>query len=288
MKASRTAVLVCQGRAAAHGRIASDRFADPLAITMLREDERVPVEQVRAGTPPTGWAQRLDYESVRACAELIVPRTIAIDDALCTNPLPQLVILGAGLDGRAWRMAGLADVDVFEVDHPMSQEEKRDRIGDSPMLAKSLRFVPVDFAHGNLGAALTKAGYCSTTPTAWIWEGVVPYLDRKAVVATVATVGTLSAGGSRLIVNYQSPSLRALFGRVMAAAMNAPARRRTVWAQEPRRSAWKPEGMRRLLAAHGFAVVNDDTLLTVADRLSLPARQRISLRAGRVAVAETS
>lgn len=286
MKASRTAVLVCQGRAAAHGRIAPDRYADPIAVTMLRDDERIPVEQVRRGMPPRGWAERIDYESVSACAELMVPRTIAIDDALRDKPVPQLVILGAGLDGRAWRMAELSDTDVFEVDHPASQREKRDRIGDTPVVAKSLRFVPVDFANGNLGSALGKAGHRSSVPTAWIWEGVVPYLDRKSVVATVAIVGALSAPGNRLIINYQSPSLRASLGRLLAVAINAPARRHTVWAEEPRRSAWKPDAMRRLLAARRFSVTRDDDLLTLAQRLSTPARRRASLHAGRVAVAD--
>jgi O-methyltransferase involved in polyketide biosynthesis len=117
-QASRTAVLVCQGRAAAHQRIAPNRFSDPTAMTMLRDDERVAVEQVRAGTPPRGWAPRVAFEIVRASAEVIVPRTIAIDEAVRDRPTSQLVILGAGLDGRGWRMTELAGVDVFEVDHP--------------------------------------------------------------------------------------------------------------------------------------------------------------------------
>ena len=40
-RASRTAVLMCQGRAAAHGRIAIDRFADAVAATLLRDDDRI-------------------------------------------------------------------------------------------------------------------------------------------------------------------------------------------------------------------------------------------------------
>jgi O-methyltransferase involved in polyketide biosynthesis len=107
MEASRTAVLVCQGRAAADGRIAVGRFADPVAVTMLRDQERVPVDRVRAGTQPAGWTERVDYEAVRACAELMVPRTIAIDEAVRARPAPQVVILGAGLDARAWRMKEL-------------------------------------------------------------------------------------------------------------------------------------------------------------------------------------
>lgn len=283
MEASRTAVLVCQDRAAADGRIAVGRFADPVAITMLRDGERVPVDQVRAGTPPAGWAERVDYEAVRACAELMVPRTIAIDAAMRARPVPQLVILGAGLDGRAWRMKELAGVDVFEVDHPASQHEKRDRIGGEVPLARSLRYVPVDFTRDRLDVALAEAGHQPSVPTTWLWEGVVAYLHRPAVAATVAVVSGLSAPGSNLIVNYQSPSVLAAVGRIVARAMNASARRRSPWADEPRRSAWTPEAMRRLL--NGFTVTSDDDLLGLARRLSSPVRHRISLRTGRIAVA---
>jgi methyltransferase (TIGR00027 family) len=285
MEASRTAVLVCQGRAAADGCIAVGRYADPVATTMLREEERVPVDQVRAGTPPAGWVQRVDYEAVRACAEVMVPRTVAIDAAVRARPAPQLVILGAGLDARAWRMQELAGVDVFEVDHPASQHEKRDRIGGEVPVARSLRYVPVDFTRDRLDAALAEAGHQPSAATTWIWEGVVAYLHRPAVAATVATVSGLSAPGSSLIINYQSPSVLAAVGRMVARAMNASPRRRSPWAEEPRRSAWTPDAMRRLLASHGFAVTSDDDLLGLARRLSSPVRQRISLRTGRIAVA---
>jgi O-methyltransferase involved in polyketide biosynthesis len=111
-RASRTAVLVCQGRAAAHGRIAEGRFADPVAMALLRDSERVVVRRVRDGVPPEGWADRVEFEMVRASAEVIVPRTVAIDDAVRARLAPQLVIMGAGLDDRAWRMPELAGDDV--------------------------------------------------------------------------------------------------------------------------------------------------------------------------------
>ncbi len=51
--------------------------------------------------------------SSRAHAPLRGARVIVRDPA---RPTPQLVVLGAGLDGRAWRTAELADVEVFEMD----------------------------------------------------------------------------------------------------------------------------------------------------------------------------
>jgi methyltransferase (TIGR00027 family) len=283
--ASRTAVLVCQGRAAAHGRLAPDRFSDPTARALLRDDERVPVDRVRAGTPPKDWAGRVDYEMVRASAEVMVPRTVAIDEAVRARPAPQLVILGAGLDGRAWRLAELAGVDVFEVDHPASQQDKRDRVGPLEPVAGSLRYVPVDFARDRLDTALAAAGHRRSVPTTWLCEGVVPYLTEAEVTATVAVAADLSAAGSCLVVNYQTPAVSAALGRLVARAMAALARRPSLWRGEPRRSSWTPAAMRDLLSRHGFAPAGDEDLLTVADRLRLPVRQRRSLRNGRVGTA---
>jgi methyltransferase (TIGR00027 family) len=285
-RASRTAILVCQGRAAADGRLAKDRFADPIAGTLLREQERVPVRWVREGAAPHGWGERIEFEMVRASSEVIVPRTVAIDDAVRAWPARQLVIVGAGLDSRAWRLPELAGVAAFEVDHPASQDDKRSRVGDLKPVAASLRFVPVDFTRDRLDTALGAAGHVAEEATTWIWEGVVPYLTRAEVAATLQAIGGRSAPGSRLVVNYQAPALSATLGRLAARVMMAAARRRSPWADEPPRSSWTPNAMAELLGRHGFGVDRDDDLLTLAEALPITARQRRSLRTGRVAVAD--
>ncbi|WP_026239353.1 class I SAM-dependent methyltransferase [Parafrankia discariae] len=286
---SRTAVLVCQGRAVADGRIAPGRFTDPVAVSLLRADERRTVEQVRAGAPPAGWLERVDYESVRACAAVLVPRTIAIDDAVRERPSPQVVLLGAGLDGRAWRMPELAGRVVFEVDHPDSARDKRERLAESPAAARpvaDVRFVAVDLGRDRLGNALAAAGHQTATPTTWIWEGVVPYLTRPEAARTVAAVAALSAPGSRLIVNYQAPQAAIAAGRLIARSLDVLARRRGIWADEPWRSRWTAPAMRDLLGGDGFIVHGDDDLLTIATRLAAPTPRRAALRSGRVAVAD--
>ncbi|MFD1309915.1 class I SAM-dependent methyltransferase [Streptomyces sp. NPDC048448] len=297
--ASRTAVLVCQGRAAANGRAATGRFADPVAVRLLRVAERTPVDEVRANTPPKGWRERTGYESVRACAEVVVPRTVAIDEALCARVSGQLVILGAGLDTRAWRLPELARTDVWEVDHPASQQDKRARLAEAtsvlggpeessrpaaelPAVARSVRFTPVDFAVDDLGAALDAAGHNPSSPTTWLWEGVVPYLTRDEVRATVAALAARTVPGSALVVNYQAPSARAAAGRLLTRVLGS-----SVTSGEPWRSLWTPQRMAALLAEYGLRVVSDDNLLTVAHTLGSPARGRRSLQSGRVAVAES-
>ncbi|MGW3292186.1 class I SAM-dependent methyltransferase [Streptomyces sp. NPDC001002] len=282
--ASRTAVLVCQGRAAADGRLAVGRFADAVAVRLLRHPEQAPVDEVRAGTPPTGWQGRATYESVRACAEVVVPRTVAIDDALRSHGTPQLVVLGAGLDSRAWRLPELADTDVWEVDHPASQKDKQERLamaGAPPVLARSLHFTPVDFATDDLGSAPEASGHDASVPTTWLWEGVVPYLTRGEVRATVRAFADRSAQGSTLVLNYQSPSVKASAGRLVARVLSS-----SVTAGEPWRSLWKPQRMAALLGEYGLRVVSDEDLLAIADRLESSVRGRTALRSGRVAIAE--
>lgn len=285
--ASRTAVLVCQGRAAAHGRLAPDRFSDPIAAVLLRPAERELVEQVRASRVPAGWRDRMAYELVHGCAEMMVPRTLAIDAAISARPAGQLVILGAGLDSRAWRMPELAGTAVIEVDHPASQADKLDRVGDLAPLAGSLRLAPVRFDRDELGTALAGAGHDPAQPTTWVWEGVVPYLTRAQVRTTVAAIRTLSATGSRLIVNYQQPAASSILGRVVVWTM---LRRRAgdahPMAGEPWRSLWTPAALRRLLARHGFTVGTDENLLTVAGRLAFHLGRRRSAATGRVLVAD--
>ena len=283
--ASRTAVLVCQGRAVADGRMALAGFSDPIAIELLRADERAVVEAVRAGEVPEDWKERVAYESVAACATVVAPRTVAIDAAIRAHAHPQLVILGAGLDARAWRMAELADVDVTEVDHPASQRDKQDRIGDRRPLARTHRFQPADLAVASLDAALESAGHDPDAPTTWVWEGVVPYLRRADVVRTLAAIAAGSARGSTLIVNYQTRSLRARSGRLLAGLGARLGGAKTITSGEPWHTLLSPAAMAHLLTDAGFGVQTDDDLLTVAERIGMGTEQATSLRNGRIAVA---
>src|SRR5256885_4200213 len=144
----------------------------------------------------------MEFEQVRAAAEGVAARTVAIDDAVKARATPQVVILGAGLDTRAWRMAELAHATVFEVDHPSSQRDKQHRIAALPPPTGPLTLVPVDFTTDRLDNSLHAAGHRADKPTTWLWEGVVPYLTRTEVVSntdllTVARTLTMPVRDSR-------------------------------------------------------------------------------------------
>lgn len=275
---SRTAVLVCQGRALADGRYAVGRFADPVARDLLDPAERSAIDAAAKGAGLTS-------ELLRRAAVMMVPRTVAIDDAIRAHGARQLVVLGAGLDTRAWRMPELADVTVFEVDHPASQRDKLRRVGDRVPVARAVRPVPVDLAVDPLGPPLRAAGLDPTASTTWVWEGVIPYLTATEVAATLRAVAELSAPGDVLVANYQARSRVVTVMRPVMRLLLRVTRQQDPMAGEPWRSLWTPAQLRELLAASGFAVRTDDDLLTLAAGLDLPAGNAGSLRNGRVAVA---
>jgi methyltransferase (TIGR00027 family) len=284
--ASRTAVFVCQGRAVADGRVAVGRFADSVAVQLLRGDELEAVERARADGDPADWRERLGVEALRACAEVVAPRTVAIDKAVAAFAFGQVVIVGAGLDTRPWRLEALREATVLLVDHPASQADARERSAGLVARARAVHYVPVELARARLDDALD-GGHDASVPTTWIWEGVVPYLTRAEVAATLAAVAARSARGSVLIVNYQAPSLAAALGRRLAHLASRAAGQASPLAGEPWRSLWSPAAMRKLLARNGFRVREDRDLLEIALAIGSPATRRRSLRTGRVAVAST-
>jgi methyltransferase (TIGR00027 family) len=123
--ASETAAIVCMACAIAHGRTSVAAFSDPTAMALLSVEQKSGSRTDPARTAPQGLACTVPLRAPdEGVPDVIVARTVAIDSDLRDAAAPQVVILGAGLDGRAWRMRELATSLVFEVDHPDSQQQK--------------------------------------------------------------------------------------------------------------------------------------------------------------------
>jgi len=116
----------------------------------------------------------------------------------------QVVILGAGLDSRAYRAPdSVRRTRVFEVDFPPTQEYKKKRVLEiMGSLPGHVTYVPIDFTKEDLGTVLGKAGYDRTLKTIFVWEGVTFYIPEAAVDATLRFVAANSAPGSRIVFDY--------------------------------------------------------------------------------------
>jgi len=232
-------------------------FHDPTARVFLNERGKRSLARTESAAREGHRSMRL--EMARVMADMIALRTSAIDkavrDAIAAGA-KQLVILGAGYDGRAWRMPELAGVKVFEVDHPATQGDKRAHVTELPEARGIVSFVPIDFKRDSLGAVLDRAGHDRASPTCWIWEGVVMYLTRDVMRATLAGIAGRSAPGSTLIVNYHTAHRR-FFARLMFRLIG-----------EPQISAWTPDEMAADLRAAGFVVREDSSIADWNDRFA--------------------
>jgi methyltransferase (TIGR00027 family) len=248
---SRTAHLVAFGRAAADaGASHVTDFRDPTARVFL--DEKGKKSLAKTEHALRERKRGIGLEMTRVMADTIALRTAAIDTAIRNaigGGAKQVVILGAGYDGRAWRMPELAGVKVYEVDHPATQADKRTHVAELPAAAAIVSFVSIDFERESLDAALERAGHNRSLPTCWIWEGVVMYLTRDAMRATLAGIAGRSAPGSTLIVNYHTIH-RGLIARMIFRLIG-----------EPPISAWTPEEMAADLRSVGL-VVREDSGMT--------------------------
>jgi methyltransferase (TIGR00027 family) len=133
-------------------------------------------------------------------------RTRYIDDALCHTlgaGLDQVVILGAGFDSRAYRLRGIEQTQVFEVDLPEVQRLKQTYVAKKfGRLPAHVTFVPVDFDQQHLDEVMTTAGFRSGLKTFFIWEGVTQYLTADAVDRTFSYVAGAAAAGSKIVFSY--------------------------------------------------------------------------------------
>lgn len=189
----------------------------------------------------------------------IALRTAAIDATLrdaIEDGFDQVVIVGAGLDARAWRLAELASVDVFEVDHPATQARKRERAAGLTPRARSVTWAAVDFERDALSQRLAEVGHDAARRTFWIWEGVTPYLPPIATRRTLLAMRARSAPHSRLIVSYARPGLVTLppaLQPVLRPVIDAAFR----WIGEPLRGAMTTDAFIGLLASAGFGVIDE-------------------------------
>jgi methyltransferase (TIGR00027 family) len=137
-------------------------------------------------------------------------RTRYIDDAVqaaLAQGIGQLVILGAGLDTRPYRLPGMERLKVFEVDLPAVQSDKKKKIQKYlGRLPEQVTFIPIDFDTQTLEAGLAGTAFNPSRTAVFIWEGVTQYITAEAVSQTLAFVGK-SAPGSILLFTYVLKSI---------------------------------------------------------------------------------
>jgi methyltransferase (TIGR00027 family) len=185
----------------------------------------------RMADPRMDWCDddlsRREFES--ACDYQAV-RTHFFDEyfaAASTAGIHQIVILASGLDARPYRLPWPAGTVVYEIDQPKVLSYKSATLqthGVSP--SADHRPVAIDL-RDDWAAALVGAGFDRGQPTAWLAEGLLPYLPADAQDRLFDTVTRLSAPGSRIAVEAFTMNGTALSEERLLARRERQARMRT-------------------------------------------------------------
>ena len=137
----------------------------------------------------------------------------------------QVVIVGAGYDGRALRY-GKPGVRWWEVDHPDTQIDKTDRLARLGIAHDGLTFVPCRLEVDGLADALVDAGFAPDGRSLFCCEGLVLYLTAASLARVLGDLRSLAAPGTRAALSVSRPkaepdAARARLDATLA-AMGAP------------------------------------------------------------------
>jgi methyltransferase (TIGR00027 family) len=190
---ARTAVLIAAARATEQRHL-HPLFTDPLAAGLVEA----------AGSAS-------DLNGVRTLAgEHFVLRTRYFDDQLLSSAQPQVVIMAAGLDTRAFRLPWPPGTTLFELDLPELVEFKEDTLHDLHARPRCERIpVPCDL-RDDWASALIHAGFDPNRPTAWLLEGLFMFLPPDAGDRILYWVSALSTRGSTLALEHVNRAFREL------------------------------------------------------------------------------
>ena len=191
-----TALSVARARAAESAQ-SRPLFTDPYADHFVKA-------AIAAGWQSSFAAEALaDNRYMQTMTAYVAARTKYFDDFFTTagaHGIDQVVILAAGLDTRAWRLPWIGGTVAYELDLPKVLEFK-DGVLRAHRAAPAACYVavPVDL-RTDWPSALRDKGFDPDRPTAWLAEGLLPYLAAVDQDLLFDRIHELSAPGSRVAV----------------------------------------------------------------------------------------
>jgi methyltransferase (TIGR00027 family) len=203
-KPSKTAMIAALHRAVANKEFKNERFGpDYLAEYFLPSHFKffIKFKKIRVN-----FKNKID-KLTPGGYEYSLARTAFFDsvfiDALNKN-IPQIVLLGAGYDTRAYRFEKLNNATkIIEIDIATTQNRKKKCLKKAQIdIPKHIAFVPINFNKESLENILEKAGYENHKKTLFLWEGVIYYLDPESVDATLEFVNRSSHNESVIAFDY--------------------------------------------------------------------------------------
>jgi len=201
---SRTAVFAALYRAVAHresshGGLGADYLAEHFLPAFFKLYLKFKINRLR-------FIRRSD-RLTPGMYEYLLARTMFFDqlfvDAL-NQGVPQIVLLGAGYDTRAYRFAALNKAtNILELDIETTQNRKKECLYRAGIeVPDRVKLVPINFNKESIKDVLERSGYERDKKTVFLWEGVIYYLEPYSVDATLDFVTKHSHHESAITFDY--------------------------------------------------------------------------------------
>jgi methyltransferase (TIGR00027 family) len=183
-----------------------------------------------------------------------------VTDALDAG-IRRVVILAAGYDTRAWRLAR-EGVQFIEVDHPDTQRRKRALAPPGGPL-----FVAADLATRTLDEVFAECGVIFDEPGVFICEGLTMYLREQDVRSMLTQLARLAGSGSRLGTDFVSPPRDTRHAPLLFRFAGAAGRALAAFAGEPIRFKLAAADTPGFLLETGWSATDVATGLELHTRL---------------------
>jgi methyltransferase (TIGR00027 family) len=150
---------------------------------------------------------RIKHRSPNGMYEFFLARTQYFDNLFLEalkKSIPQIVLLGAGYDSRAYRFANQNNnTRIFELDISTTQRRKIKLLKKAKIVSPdNIKFVSINFNKDSLEDVLSKAGFDRNKQTLFIWEGVTYYLEPDSINTTLESIKKMSHERSSLAFDY--------------------------------------------------------------------------------------
>ena len=167
----------------------------------------------------------------------------------------QYVLVGAGLDSFSLRQSkAMSALKIFEVDHPDSQQSKKEQMALLGAIPNNVEFVSINFEEESLFEALLRSSYQQAQVSFFSWLGTTHYLQPETTLYTLRAIAKVAAAGSEVVFDYSIPYHK-LSGAERLGSMALS--RFTKYMSEPLIGQFEPEQLHAALNEIGFDVLED-------------------------------
>ncbi len=182
---------------------------DQISLT-AQEVARIRRELARPGDGTAGaederrFLATIEKDSPESMRPYLASRTAFFDDSVTAaqrDGVFQIVLVGAGYDGRALRFRS-PETSFFELDHPATQTDKLARLRSLDIAVDDVRFGALDFTCDDAGLVLASLGHRDDLRSLFLCEGVTVYLEEPVLRGLLAALRRQAAAGSVLAVNF--------------------------------------------------------------------------------------